>query len=130
MSSNVLYLAKVAVACFVKQTATITNVINSPSNKNIFELKSKKDNSNSENFGLTKCAYCQGCTDTATFTNEKANKTGCKWAVNQVSDYHRIRLDQHHVISTEFSSYVVLKNCLVSISEIFLSCSDQRGRFV
>jgi hypothetical protein len=129
MSSNVLYLAKVAVACFVKQTATSTNVVNSPSNKNIFELKSKKDKSNSEKFDLTKCAYCQGCTDTATCTNEKANKTGCKWAVNQVSDYHRIRLDQHHAVSTEFSSYVQLKDCL-SISEIFLSVSDQRGRFV
>jgi len=40
-----------------------------------------------------------------------------------------MRLDQHHTVSTEFSSYVQLKTRL-SIHELFVNVAEQRGRFV
>lgn len=52
-----------------------------------------------------------------------------RWVRGQLSDFNRIRLDMHHSVSSEFSSYVQLRSRL-SISDIFLSLSDQRGRFV
>ena len=128
-SSGAAFLLQVAIFCFVKQTSINRSVINSSSNKNIFELKLKKDKMTQVQFDLTRCTYCENCTDAPMLSSaDKTSKTESKWAEDQLSDYRRIHLDQNHAVSTEFSSFVQLKERL-SISEIFLSVSDQRGRF-
>ena len=37
------------------------------------------------------------------------NEAQIEWAPEQLTEYRRMRLDQHHTISTEFSSYIQLK---------------------
>ena len=140
-------LARVS-ACFTGQTSTNANVIKQLWNKNILEVKTP-DNESSESFDVTKCIHCQHCykgdtqggpiTAASDSSNPAAAKTskpsspGAKkqgqeneaiieWAPEQLTEYRRMRLDQHHTVSTEFSSYVQLKTRL-SIHEFL-------GRFV
>jgi hypothetical protein len=149
------YLARVSIACFTGQTSTNTNVMKSFWNKNILEVKTP-DNESSECFDVTKCIHCQHCykgdtqggpiTAASDSSNPAAAKTskpsspGAKkqgqeneaiieWAPEQLTEYRRMRLDQHHTVSTEFSSYVQLKTRL-SIHELFVNVAEQRGRFV
>jgi hypothetical protein len=149
------YLTRVSIACFTVQTSTNTNVMTSFWNKNILEVKTP-DNESSESFDVTKCIHCQHCykgdtqgdpitavSDSSNLAATKTSKSsshGAKkqvqekeaiieWAPEQLTEYRRMRLDQHHTVSTEFSSYVQLKTRL-SIHELFVNVAEQRGRFV
>ena len=142
------FLAKVSITCFTEQLAVNYNLVDSSSNKNLLELTYRKDTmAIRDTFDLTHCVYCQDQPSKGVDTKEnravskkqrstinECNKDEQEcdekpWAHEQLSSYRRISLDQQHTVSTEFSSLVQLKSRL-SISEIFLQVSDQRGRFV
>jgi E3 ubiquitin-protein ligase UBR4 len=141
---DIEYISQVSIACFTGQTSSNTNVMNTHWNTNMYSASS-------ERFDVTKCTYCQCCykgdtkvdfkktsssaakastsSSSSVKEQERLDDTNIDWALEQLTDYRKMRLDQHHTVSAEFSQYVQLKTRL-SIHELYVNVSEQRGRFV
>lgn len=140
------FFFRASVCCYVGQIAYDNS--NPRSSRNIILTKSQVKKASVDKLDLSRCRHCKiisisckgntKCSKEITSKKRKSSDASeadvttiapSKWTHTQLSEFHRIRLDMHHAVSTEFSSFVQLRS-RYSISDVFLNIRDQRGRFV